>query len=289
MYEEDFELIKSLIGDTVTKEDLKYVDSYVYSKIGVFIPSMGPCKYAMRPFHTHPSYMITIVFSKDKSQIEADIEIKENHYYATILSPNIPHEDKFLTDYYCILINKEYFDEQYKMYTDEIPEFNFKQFLLCSDILKTLNTFAFEYSKKMKNSNITLDAQSTIIVHWIIRSILGENYDMRSISSNYSVARAEHYIEQHYSEKITVKKLADIVNMSVSSFNRIFKKETKLTAIEYLIETRIEKSKKLLIRKEIPITEVAMRCGFNSSAHFSSSFSKLINITPSEYRQYYCK
>ena len=287
--EKNFELVKSLVGDTVTKEDLKYVDCYVHNKMGLFIPSRGPCKYAMRPFHGHPSYMITIIFSQSLSEIKADIKLKENHYFATILSPYILHGDRVLKDYYCVFINKQYFDEQYKMYTDEKPDFKFKQFSICNDILKNLNTFALEYSKKMKNSDITLDAQATIITHWIIRSMLGENYDMRSISSNYSVARAEHFIEQHYSENITVKDLADLVNMSVSSFNRIFKKETKLTPIEYLIETRIEKSKKLLIREEIPITEIAIRCGFNSSAHFSSSFSKIINKTPSEYRKYYCK
>lgn len=285
----DFEIIKSLIGDTVTEEDLKYVDCYVHKNLGLFIPSLGPCNYASRPSHTHPSYMIIIAFSKDSINVEPSIEIKENHYFATILSPNIPHDDEVLTDYYCILINKEYFDEQYKMYTNEDVEFNYKEFAICHDILKTLNTFAFEYSKKMQNSDITLEAQATIITHWIIRSILGENYDMRSISSNYAVARAEQYIEQHYGESITVKELAKLVNMSISSFNRLFKKETKLTPIEYLIETRIEKSKKLLRRKEIPITEIAIRCGFNSSAHFSSSFSKLLNITPSEYRKSYIK
>jgi AraC family transcriptional regulator len=112
---------------------------------------------------------------------------------------------------------------------------------------------------------------------------------MRAISSNYAVARAEHYIEQHFSENLTVKQLAELGNLSVSSFNRIFKKETNLTPIEYLIEIRIEKSKKLLRRKEIPITEIAMRCGFNSSSHFSSSFSRLFHITPSEYRNSYCE
>lgn len=287
---ENFELIKSLIGESVTEEDLKYVDCYVHNKMGLFIPSLGPCQYAIRPFHVHPTYMFIIAFSSDSIQFKPSIEIKETHYFATVLSPNIPHDDQeeLLKHYYCILIDKEYFEEQYKMYTDEKPEFYWKQFAICHDILKSLNTFAFEYSKRMQNTDITLNAQTTIITHWLIRSILGENYDMRAISSNYSVARAEHYIEQHFDENITVRQLAELGNLSVSSFNRIFKKETKLTPIEYLIEVRIEKSKKLLIRKEVPITEIAMRCGFSSSSHYSSSFSKIFNMTPSEYRKCYC-
>jgi AraC-like DNA-binding protein len=285
----DFDLIKSLLDDTVSEDDLKHVDCYVHNKMGLFIPSTGACQYAIKANHTHPSYMFIIVFSLDSVNIEPSIEIKENHYFACALSPNIPHQEpkEQFSHYYCILIDKVYFEEQYKMYSDEKPNFNWKQFAICHDILKALNTFAFEYSKKMQNADITLEAHTTIITHWLIRSILGENYDMRAISSNYAVARAEHYIEQHYSEIITVRQLAELGNMSVSSFNRTFRKETNLTPIEYLIEVRIEKSKKLLRRKEIPITEIAISCGFNSSSHFSSSFSRLSNITPTEYRNAY--
>lgn len=286
---DDFELVKSLIGDTVTEDDLKYVDCYVHNKMGLFIPSIGACQYAARPFHKHPSYMFLVFFSLDSVKIKLNIEMKESHYFATVTSPKIPHNDvvESYAHYYCVMIDKKYFEEQYKMYTGKKPEFDFKQFSICHDILRALNTFAFEYSKKMQHAEITLDAQATIVTHWIIRSILGENYDMRVISSNYAVARAEHYMEQHYSEEIAIKHLAALGNMSVSSFNRIFKKETNLTPKEYLIEIRLEKSKKLLRRKEIPITEIAMQCGFASSSHFSSSFSKLFHITPSEYRNSY--
>lgn len=286
---EDFNLVKSLIGDSVTEDDLRFVDCYVHTNMGLFIPSVGACQYAMKPSHCHPSYMFIIAFSSDVMHLKPSIELKETHYLGTALSPDIPHDDIYGTHphYYCILINKEFFEEQYKMYTGERPNFHGKQFAICHDILKTLNTFAFEYSKKMQNADVTLSAQTTIVTHWLIRSILGENYDMRAISSNYAVARAEHFMEQHFSETITVKKLAELGNMSVSSFNRIFKKETNLTPIEYLIDIRIQKSKKLLRRKEIPITEVAMRCGFSSSSHFASSFSKMLSVTPTEYRNSY--
>ncbi len=287
---DDFNVVKSLIGEDVMEEELKYVDCYVHNKVGLFIPSVGACQYAQRPLHTHPSYMFIIAFAFDGVTLKPSIRIKENHYFATALSPDIPHNDldELENHYYCILIEKEYFEEQYKMYSEEKPDFQWKEFAICHDILKTLNTFAFEYSKKMQNADVTLSAQTTIITHWLIRSILGENYDMRAISSNYAVARAEHYIEQHFNEVVTVRQLAELGNMSVSSFNRLFKKETNLTPIEYLIEIRIEKSKKLLRRKEIPVTEVAMRCGFGSSSHFASSFSRIYNITPSEYRSSYC-
>ncbi|MBD5137277.1 MAG: helix-turn-helix transcriptional regulator [Lachnospiraceae bacterium] len=284
---ENFEQIKALLGEDVTEDELKYVDCYVHNKLGIFIPALGKCGYAMRYFHTYPSYMFIITFSKDDLPDRINIEIRDNQYFATVLSPNIPHNDESSFHYYCILIEKQYFEQQYRMYTDKIPYFEWEQFAICHDILHALNTFIFEYSKKMKNSYVTLEAQATILTHWLIRSILGEHYDMRSVSTNYAVARAEQYIEIHYDEKITVKYLAELGNLSVSGFNRIFKKETKMTPMDYLMNIRLEQSKKFLRRKEVPITEIAMRCGFNSSAHFSASFRKYYQITPTEYRSHY--
>ena len=208
--------IKSLIGENVTKEDLKYVDCYVYDKVGIFIPSMGQCQYAIKPKHTHPSYMFIIYFDPS-TYGNVNIEIPANHYLSTVLSPHIKHQDtgpEFL-HYYCILIEKHYFESQYLLYAPSVPEFNSFHFAMCHDILKTLNIFAFESSKEMRNSDITLTAQSTIITHWLIRSVLQENYDLRTISSNYGIARAQHYIEQHLGETITVNTLATLANMSV--------------------------------------------------------------------------
>ena len=60
----DFEIIKSLIGETVTEEDLRYVDCYVQRHLGIFNPFGDGCGYAKRLQHTHPAYMIVIYFGE---------------------------------------------------------------------------------------------------------------------------------------------------------------------------------------------------------------------------------
>ncbi|WP_432650587.1 helix-turn-helix domain-containing protein [Huintestinicola sp.] len=273
----DFEIIKDLIGNSLTEADLAFVDCYVRPQLGIFIPTAGECGYAAKPGHSHPSYMIVISFEPAANR----------HYPAEIASPHIPHDDKAGLNYYCLLIEKSYFEKRYLMYAESVPTFNEQSFEICSDILKALNTFVFEYSKSMPNSDITLDAQAEIITHWIIRSIMGETFDMRAVSSDYSVARAQHYMEQHYSENITVSKLAALGYVSSSCLNRKFKKETGITPIEYLIEIRLERAKTMLKRKNISVTEIAMKCGFGSSAHFSSCFQNRVGISPTEYRDKY--
>lgn len=275
----NFDIIKQLIGGNITEEDFLNVDCYVRPQLGIFIPTSEPCEYMVKSGYIYPAYMIVIYFEKSAN--------KKNHYRAEITSPNVQHNTKAGFHYYCLMIQKDYFEKRYQMYSDNIPVFKEEAFEMCSDILKAMNTFAFEYSKSMMNSDITLDAQSEIITHWIIRSIFGETLDLRAVSNDYSVARAQHYIEQHYMDNITVSKLAALGYVSPSCFNRRFKKEIGITPIEYLIEIRIERSKVLLRRKNIPVTEIAMRCGFGSNAHFSSCFQSRLGISPSEYRDKY--
>lgn len=298
----NLDLIQKLVGSSVTAEDLKHVDCYVQEHMGLFIPSTGFCNFATTPNHTHPAYMVIIYFEMDEEKIKESIamqtkhyeekskpsiKLQSNHYFATIMSPDIPHTeiDNRFHHYYCIMIDKAYFESQYAMYLPEIPIFTSEQFQVCNDILKILNLFAFEYSKDMPNSEITLSSQTVLITHWIIRSMQGVSYDMRPISSNYSIARAEHYIEQHYGETLTVSTLANLGNLSVSSFHRMFKKELGITPKEYIIEIRIEKAKKLLRRTNHSLTDIALLCGFSSSAYFSSAFLKSCDISPSQYRK----
>lgn len=282
----NFDIIKSFIGKDLQENELKNVDYYVTKNMGLFIPTMGLCGYSQRENHSHPSYMLVIFFNKDTQELLTE-KASDAYYDGYITSPDVCHNDFEFGDYYCVLINKEYFEEQFLLYSDSIPKFENRHFSVCHDILKSLNTFAFEYSKKMINSHITLNAQATIITHWLIRSVIGENLDLRAISSNYRVARVQHYLEGRYSENITIAKLAKILNMSESSFNRLFKKELGITPFEYLIELRIEKSKILLRRKENSVTDVALRCGFSSSSHFSTAFAKITGTTPTDYRSKY--
>lgn len=275
----DFQIIQNLVSESITEIDLSMVDCYVRPQLGIFIPAAGPCGYASKPNHAHPTYMIVIYFDENGGD--------KTRHHAEITSPGVAHDDKIGRHYYCVLIEKTYFEQRYMLYAGSLPVFEESSFGFCSDILKALNTFAFEYNKAMPNSHITLDAQAEIITHWIIRSVLGETLDMRAVSGDYSVARAQHFMEQHYGENITVARLAALGNMSSSCFTRRFKKEMGITPIEYLIEIRIERAKTLLRRKTIPVTEIAMRCGFGSSAHFASAFQNKLGIAPTQYRGKY--
>jgi len=121
----NMEVIKKLVGDSITESNLKNVDCYAFGNFALFIQSMGFCEFAVKEQHVHPSYMIIIEFGSDNFLIPPRIELKKNYYLASIVSPNIPHEDKAVEfpNYYTIMIDKEYFESQFLLYQNEIPRY----------------------------------------------------------------------------------------------------------------------------------------------------------------------
>lgn len=283
----DFEDIKTLVGTGLQTEELKYVDCYVHKKLGIFIPSMGACEYASRPRHTHPAFMIAICFSTDDLDMKPGLVIEKGHYYALIVSPEIPHDDRIKNGYYCIMIEEQYFLSQYRLYRDDKPLFLWEEFSVPGDVLHIINTFAMEYTRRTAHADITLEAQTTLLTHWIIRSITGSDGYTAGLSANCSVARAQHYMELHFHEAVTVSQLAALEHMSDSGFTRLFKKETGMTPIQYLMRIRIERAKTLLQQQEVPISEAGERSGFGSSTRFAAEFRRLTGISPSRYREAY--
>lgn len=92
------------------------------------------------------------------------------------------------------------------------------------------------------------------------------------------------YLEKHYNEKISRKDLESLVNLNADYLNRIFKKATGYSLMEYVQFYRIMIGKELLINSDTNISEIATHIGFNSPAYFSKIFKMYTGFTPTEYR-----
>ena len=93
------------------------------------------------------------------------------------------------------------------------------------------------------------------------------------------------YIQRNYKNKITLKEIASSGNVCRSNCCEIFQSTLNKSPISYLIEYRINKSIKLLNNTSYTITEIALKCGFNSSSYFTEIFHKHLGCTPSQYRK----
>lgn len=270
--------IKNLVGKNITSADLSYFDCCSTSHFGLLIPTKSPSADVLCQYPRHPCYTLFIFFEKDTNNM--------NYYYGDLFSPNVPHDNQTRLHHYCLMFEKEYFEERFKMYSEELPLYNFKSVKIYGDMLKLLNSFALEYSRNEPNSEIILEAQAEIITHKVIRSILCENVsETKPVSEDYSIAAAQNYIERHYAEDINVTELANLGYELVSCFMRRFKKETGVTPMEYLNGIRMKNARTLLKESNFPISEIAEKCGFETEEKFRVRFKESFDVTPEQYRE----
>ena len=99
------------------------------------------------------------------------------------------------------------------------------------------------------------------------------------------VLEAMDYIGEHYADPgISVGSIAAHLGISEGHLSHTFKKETDYTLLNYLTRYRIHKSMELLRGGKLKVYEVAERVGYRDITHFSSTFKKVVGISPSEYQ-----
>lgn len=94
-----------------------------------------------------------------------------------------------------------------------------------------------------------------------------------------------NYIQENYANKITLIEVSNLLNMSGVSFNRFIKKRMGKTFVDYLNAVRIGYASQMLVEKELSVSEIAFKCGFNNIGHFNRIFKKNKGVTPSQYRE----
>ena len=120
--------------------------------------------------------------------------------------------------------------------------------------------------------------------------LLSREYELHSKDSqNYfiSLARAVSFMEDNYLNLIKLEDLAEIANLSVRHFSRIFKNTYNTTPIDYIIKLRLNHACFMLKKSKSSISDIACESGFDDSNYFTRQFKKYIGITPREYRHNY--
>ena len=93
------------------------------------------------------------------------------------------------------------------------------------------------------------------------------------------------FIQENYSEKLTLEDIADSAAVSTRECLRCFRDSIHQSPMEYLIEYRVQMAKKLLDTTDLSITDIALRCGFNSNSYFTKIFHRSCGKTPNAYRK----
>jgi AraC-like DNA-binding protein len=129
---------------------------------------------------------------------------------------------------------------------------------------------------KIKAGGVFLLILSQMLEHTI--------FNADSSGGDYRIKKILRYIEKHYYERITVKKMAGLAGLDTAYFGQLFKHETGETMNRYLMKTRVKNAEDMLRSGEYAhIGAVAEQCGYADVYHFSKQFKALTGIPPSKY------
>jgi two-component system response regulator YesN len=118
-----------------------------------------------------------------------------------------------------------------------------------------------------------------------LMELIAEICSRRDSHQKQLLNKAYRYIEDNYNrEELSLKEVADHVNVSTGYLSSIFKKVGGQVFSDFLLETRMKSALSLMSREDCKTYEVAYRVGFSNPQYFSVCFKKYTGFTPSDYR-----
>ncbi|WP_419763653.1 MAG: AraC family transcriptional regulator [Arcobacter sp.] len=152
------------------------------------------------------------------------------------------------------------------------------------DILedKVFYTEYLDLCKFLFSDNYILDKEDMVIDFFVKFFSL---YLDKSKVSNTSKEFDEiiFYLENNYKENISIEELSKLFNLNPFYIIRLFKSKINLTPHAFMLNLKINKAKELL-QNSYSIVDTALECGFFDQSHFHKNFTKIVAITPKEYR-----
>lgn len=214
------------------------------------------------------------------------------------IPPNVLHQTQYPTGSPCkrliiqltlprhvVGLSNEY-EQLLSVFHQEVPIFRFDMELR-KKLYRRLNDIFLLAPKK--------DTMRDLIIHQKFiefLTLLFLNREQNQYSNKTEMSQLEKkvysitsYIHTHYSEDLSLDFLAKKFGISNCYLSHQFKSVTGFTVTDYIQMTRIRNVQALLINTQIPITEAAAPCGFNSFSQFNRVFRKHIGMSPSQYRK----
>jgi len=96
---------------------------------------------------------------------------------------------------------------------------------------------------------------------------------------------ADAYMRQHLEEPISLEALAQMCNLDPTYFHKLFTAAYGMTPAKKLLNYRIMEARRGLLAEDMPLQELAARCGFSSQAYFCYKFKQVTGKTPLQYRK----
>ena len=118
---------------------------------------------------------------------------------------------------------------------------------------------------------------------WAEIAVLPDYVRPRRGLSRRALNRACSFIAENLGERFTLDDLARQAGVSRFHFARLFRVSTGDSPMAYLLKSRIERAKQMLLQDDRPVCEIAAVLGFCDQSHLTRTFRRLTGLTPREF------
>lgn len=254
------------------------------------------------PYHYHPEFELTLILKGEGKRYVGNNLSPYKEGDLVLLGSNLPHCWKS-ENIKKAKINASSIVIQF---TGDFLGAEFLSKAEMTGIQKLLETskhgiqFISKIAAEIKNDLLVLEAETIPFRKMII---LLEILHKLSSSKQYVLLDKQHkpliysasehkkinaviaYIVEHFREKIILEKAAKIAGMTNTSFCKYFKRQTRKTFIETVVDYRINYAAQQLVTTDKAISEIAYESGFGDVSHFYKTFHSKKKLSPLHYRK----
>lgn len=202
------------------------------------------------------------------------ILIPPNILHKTNITSDTPAE-RLLIDFTSSFFKKNDNDPLFSCFNSYIVENPQKYTKILTDIEAEFLSQDTHYEEMIK---------SLLSIFLIDQSRSSTTTNKKEISSPF-IERIINFINENYTENISLHLLADKFSISKNYLSKLFKTETGFGINEYLNIVRIKNAEHLVISTDFSMSKISTLSGFNDSNYFSTVFKKNHGISPIKYRK----
>ena len=138
------------------------------------------------------------------------------------------------------------------------------------------------YIKRIEDSKTAKEVTKNLCL--AVEQMEGNIFSFRGVRHASALRKAERFIWENYTRKISLKEVAGISGLSAPYFSTVFKEEMGENFSNYLNRLRVEKAAAMLRETEYPINGISLSCGFEDQSWFSKIFKAFTGVSPCKYR-----
>ncbi len=262
----------------------------------------------MTDYHKHntlelvyiASGYITMSYYEDKREQPKAVTVRENQFI--VIQPGVEHFQCVPTNAHMMVLELRHTN----------PNISVTSFLLNSNFV-ALIPVAKNVLQKMDCVNIFTDVHDVKRIFNKVLNLLYNNqhdktdeyfpayYELnlkqlfieifKCINTNMDprynryVQYVLSFIQKNFGNDISIKQIAENLDLSPVYLNSVFKKEIGQSIQEHLISVRIEKAQKLLAEQNLAISAISKKVGYKNLRSFEMAFLKVVGVSPTEYQK----